>query len=337
VTPRQLLRPLHPERLAARWWPSATETSTIFDESYQPLIGLDNWARERVCDPRVVEAFHTMSGHIHRRWLFEVREPVLVEPSLGRVFTRHWRLLEGTSPYEHMDPKLPLSALPALLRQRDVDRVSEAVSLHDTNGSNYWHLHDDVLPKAALAASMGYATGITSAATDRSLIAASGLSLVVQQRPLLVDRLLVGHTGSLRRENFPLAASRVDGSERVLLVRSPLRDRHLRNQSAVADALLPFGFAVLDTDYLPFEAQRLALSRAAVVVAVHGAGIVNYHLRACPACLIEIFPADHIAPHFAWMARTLGWDYTAVVGGRVAHGSFEMDPRVVVSALQRML
>ena len=148
------------------------------------------------------------------------------------------------------------------------------------------------------------------------------------------NRIVCGHTGSLRVENFHFARDMLavrppsrDPARRLFLTRAPARGRILRNEREVAAMLARFGFETVDTDVCSLDEQIALFAGARAVVAVHGAGIVNAQFRwPRPFTLVELFPPWYVHPPFAWMAQQLGWGYGAICGSRAdASDSFVVD------------
>jgi capsular polysaccharide biosynthesis protein len=102
----------------------------------------------------------------------------------------------------------------------------------------------------------------------------------------------------------------------VFLFRGRSRSRALRNSDELAAALIhSFGFESVDTDDLTYDEQASLFADARFVVATHGAGLTNLiHRIGAPATLLELFPSDYVHPHFAWLARTAGFDYSGLAG-----------------------
>jgi capsular polysaccharide biosynthesis protein len=56
-------------------------------------------------------------------------------------------------------------------------------------------------------------------------------------------------------------------------------------------------------------------AEADVIVAVHGAGLTNLLFARPGATVIEIFPENCIKSTYLWLARQMGLNYRALVGG----------------------
>jgi len=328
------------------------------------MRGLGSWIASRCSDPSLAESIMSFETHTHTRWTYDIRSPAMVEPRAGYVFPRPG-LVERSFAYWHMRDGPSGGAMLEYLRwlggARDLPHYAVALSFRDAGETNYWHFHDDVLGKLALADDLGLpsATPVLVApelwntswfAGMRSSTALGERNWVLHDRPVRTDRLIVCHPGSLRRANalyaletLSPAASEADGTagrpELVYLTRGRGRRRHVLNDDELAARLASQGFARIDADELPCP-EQVALFRAArCVVLVHGAGLVNLvHRIGRPTAVVEVFPGDYAAPHLAWMAREFGFEYRAVRGDRRTEGEgFRVDVLSVGAAADEVL
>jgi hypothetical protein len=124
---------------------------------------------------------------------------------------------------------------------------------------------------------------------------------------------------------------------RIFLTRHRRRGRYLINEDQVIRLLEQYTFEAVDTDAMALRDQIELFASARYVVGIHGAGLANLGLRQGPVALLEIFPANYIHPHYAWLAQALGFGYSAVVGSSLVNGSFYLDLPSLETTLISML
>jgi capsular polysaccharide biosynthesis protein len=124
------------------------------------------------------------------------------------------------------------------------------------------------------------------------------------------------------------------------LYRGLNRSRALRNSDELAAALIQgFGFEAVDTDDLTYDEQANLFADARFIIATHGAGLTNLiHRIGAPATLLELFPTDYVHPHFAWLARNAGFDYSGLVGSTLDSRArtFEIRTDLVLETVERI-
>ncbi len=116
-------------------------------------------------------------------------------------------------------------------------------------------------------------------------------------------------------------------------------ERHLDNEDQIAEALAPQGFVALDAEKLSFAEQVQTFMDTRCVVLAHGAGVSNLvHRIGRPTGVVELFPADYARPYAAWLSRTFGFAYRAIVGTFMTpQGSFTVDEQEVAAAAREVL
>lgn len=350
----------------ARWGArcdASFEQFLVSHETYRPMAGLDTWAAAGSPDRRVADGLRPFVGHEHRSWTYDIPGPVWCEPTFGRVFDARGRLLRRSSTYWHMHANWTAS-MGAYAAGRLVGperRVPEVVSLREPlTEHTFWHFHDDVLGRLLGADDYGIASDaplligprLWESSFFQSARRRPGLRdrrWIVHDRLVRAERCVVPVHGSLRSEtpkrlqellaDAPRSTSRQE-ERRFFLARAPHRPRALRNQQELSSVLRRrCELETVDADAMAFDAQVDLFTNAALVVAVHGAGLANLIHRVGADCtLIELFPSDYIHPHFAWLARAASFKYSAVVGSALhpTDQSFEVSADDVIAALTRV-
>jgi hypothetical protein len=125
---------------------------------------------------------------------------------------------------------------------------------------------------------------------------------------------------------------------RVYISRRDAGSRQLANEDAVTGALQRMAFLDVETSSMSLAHQIALFKRMHVLVAAHGAGLVNMLFMEPGSIIIEVLPPDRIWPSYRVLAALMGHEYIAVVGrGRSDAGDFSVDPvllgRIVESAV----
>lgn len=85
--------------------------------------------------------------------------------------------------------------------------------------------------------------------------------------------------------------------------------RAVANEKELEDTLGKIGFEIVRLERLSFFEQIELMSRASVIVAMHGAGLSNIIWARKPCRIVEVFPIDCYNDCFARLALTCGYDY----------------------------
>ncbi len=96
----------------------------------------------------------------------------------------------------------------------------------------------------------------------------------------------------------------------VLISREDAHSRRIQNKEAVLELLQPLGFEQFVLSDLSFQEQVKLFSEADIVVAPHGAGLINM-IFADKTVVVELFP-EWVKPTFFLLASNLGHDYGCI-------------------------
>lgn len=126
-------------------------------------------------------------------------------------------------------------------------------------------------------------------------------------------------------------------SRNIFIERKMLHGRSFSNKDEIHHLLKGFDFEVLVLDDLSYLEQIAIFAGARNIIGHHGAGLSNIIYSEAPqARLLEIFSAEYIMPHYAWLAKTIGFKkYDAAVGsGFDINKNYWMDPGVLKKRLE---
>ncbi|MES1021721.1 glycosyltransferase family 61 protein [Gloeocapsa sp. BRSZ] len=109
--------------------------------------------------------------------------------------------------------------------------------------------------------------------------------------------------------NLPDVSSRnISSSSRIYIKRTQKMGRNIINEDELMEALAPFGFVSYTLEDMSFADKVRLFSQAEVVVAPHGAGLVNTIFSPQNLIVIDIF-GIYGTPCFLVLAKSLGFHY----------------------------
>ncbi|WP_082702308.1 glycosyltransferase family 61 protein [Pseudacidovorax intermedius] len=104
-----------------------------------------------------------------------------------------------------------------------------------------------------------------------------------------------------------------DGT-RLYISRSAAKNRPLLEEPQIEALLSGLGFEIVQLENLSFSEQAQTLSKAALVVAPHGAGLANLVFSKGLRKLVEMMPSSYHVRGFENIAREIGADYLSIYG-----------------------
>jgi hypothetical protein len=279
--------------------------------------------------------------------------PVQIEPGYGFAM-QHGRLIPESMPYHEAVGLPPLGCAPP---RRGVQHEEAVISLREFGDTNYYHFFCDVIGKLAQLAPWSLDPAVPLLVSER--LAAqpyfqaalrnghlAGRRVLVQQGWIEAGRAIFCKAMPHSKASFELGAALLGAPpaahgqhEKILLTRRPARGRFLANGREVAALCRAYGIRPVDTDDLSPGEQMALFAQAGLVVGIHGAGLTNLIFRrGAPACLLELFPADSIPPHYFWLCHSYGYGYRALAGSpRTQHGAFTVSLAALRGALKEVL
>jgi len=140
---------------------------------------------------------------------------------------------------------------------------------------------------------------------------------------------LLGPTPDLARSlrDAFLGAARPFGSRRLLVLRRG--SRRIGEETALVEALRPFGFEPVRLETLSFVEQIGAFADAEAVVAPHGAGLSNLVWCRRETRVLELLPANYLHPCFRVLAAAVGLQHEFVIAPVDEDGALRVDVEVV--------
>lgn len=299
-----------------------------------------------------------------RDFVATIRGPVLLDTGLGWVVRGRDLLEVGNWSMVAQSPVPTKPSIPRWARAMfSAKDVGPAVWLPFGAG-NYWHFLNDMVAGLALLAERRELDGCVVLVSEE-LAGRAFFKEVVKLSSLLsgLNWQTYGHDRWLRSSEVHVAGTsfgshdtfrraiglldrlpqiEVKPERKLFITRSPEAGRNPAQLDALAAALATRGFEQVQFEGLTVVEQRALVNSAAVIVAVHGAGMANLAFHATPAGLklFEITPSDHFNPCFAFMAEEAGMDYFCFAGGPrdfIQGETYEVPIDALLDALDRFL
>ena len=269
------------------------------------------------------------------QYLIQWPSPVLIEPEHGWAVVGKWSVAADSIPYKFYAIMPRLGVGLAWLRSRHGVGESPVFSLRDIGEGNYFHCYNDILGKLVLADESGLDADIPGLISAR-----------LYDMPFFRELISLGQLRARRwvvqgpRQNVtasqayfckvrPCSAKIIAGllrmiaapppeassQQRILVLRRESSGRGLLNRSEVVALFARYGFKCVELEGMGVVEQMALFRRARHIAAIHGAGLTNIIYRAgASTSVLEIFPPNNVPPHYYWICRQLGFQYTAVIG-----------------------
>ncbi|MES1021700.1 glycosyltransferase family 61 protein [Gloeocapsa sp. BRSZ] len=117
--------------------------------------------------------------------------------------------------------------------------------------------------------------------------------------------------------NLPPSNNEQRFASRIYISRANAVGRKAANEDEVTAALTPYGFKAYILEKLSFADEVRLFSQAEIVVATHGAGLVNMIFAQKKLTVIELFDS-FAAPNFFLLAKALGFNYECLTSTKQA-------------------
>lgn len=297
-----------------------------------------------------------------KSFIYEANTRLLLDTGLGwalkdfSVITRANRsMVEQTA-----NPPKP-NILKWLKAQTGSERRGEVVWLPYGSG-NYFHFLNDMVGGLAL---LRKRIGRRRVLVERSLMAKPFFNEIIgyssflsslnwkpydSRRWVKCHGLLTAGVHFSARETFDGALSLLDRlppirsrpARRIFISRAKGSARTPDNIEKIEAFFASRGFDVILFERMSVQDQREAINSAALIVALHGAGLTNiiWHQAPGEVALVEIMPPDYRNPCFGFLAGELGMQYQCIVSGthdlstRIAEALNRAEERTIIACHQ---
>ncbi|MES1021701.1 glycosyltransferase family 61 protein [Gloeocapsa sp. BRSZ] len=139
--------------------------------------------------------------------------------------------------------------------------------------------------------------------------------------------------------NLPPSNNEQRFASRIYISRANAVGRKAANEDEVTAALTPYGFKAYILEKLSFADQVRLFSQAEIVVATHGAGLVNMIFAQKKLTVIELFD-PFLTPDYFLLAKALGFEYKVLRAGKKTQFDYSKkfnDVSVDIAKLQALV
>jgi hypothetical protein len=241
------------------------------------------------------------------------------------------------------------SYLQYMIHKKRACYYPEIVSIRMLLGGhrNYWHFYHDLMGQLYLAQTLEidhfpivipkilYEQQYFKQALERSKYLKS-ISWVIQEHQYIKSDTIYFLQKKLNsceqflwvRDIFQLQNNNVK-KKLVFLKRNNNRIRYIKNSIEIENIAKSFDFKIVDTDSLSLDMQINLFSEVRYLIGIHGAGLTNIIFNEHGSMnILEIFPNDYIQPHYYWLSKCLGYNYSCMTGSKTHKDtSFYVDPK----------
>ena len=123
-------------------------------------------------------------------------------------------------------------------------------------------------------------------------------------------------------ENFRTKSKKFD---KIYVSRSKASRRRTSNEKDIIKLIEKYGFKVIYLEDYSVKDQISIFNSAKIIIALHGAGIVNIVYCSKPFRLLEIYPQNYLDSSFRILAQVLDCEYHCLIGQ--AKEISNMDPQ----------
>jgi hypothetical protein len=307
--------------------------------TYYPGVDVPTLNEHNSKDRYLIEQF--------TEYVYKFDNPVVVEPQLGWVVTGKYSLSKKSFPYIE-DPWDKPKAKPSLgkfILPKKVVKIKSCISIR-YYWQNYYHFLTDTLAQVYLANEhipmdvpilVPHVFGKLKYVEQFMRLSnfLSGRKIIVQQpdeyyevAELYVCKGTFYSDAIIKVvESFGKPVGQKAGGRKLFLTRAPHRGRNISNIAEIEQVVSSFGFEIVDPDNNNLAEQVALFADAAMIIGIHGAGLVNIIFRnGGPLKVLEIFPANTKPAHYRNLSIKFKYDYDSITGSDMEGGSFYLDP-----------
>lgn len=280
-----------------------------------------------------------------------------VDPRSGLLF-ESGRAIWGSTDVPSLRERTPLFLRHRMRPRRRFDAVA---SLHHIFDNNYYHFFNNIAVKLPLFEAAGVPAGIPALVSQRLSeqpffrdARAMGLfgdrEIIVQgTREVIAARTVYTAKGfafldDRKRYEWVLDRLGVErepaGDRRVFIRRGPkANNRRLLSNQAEFDRLLDrYDIERVDPQELDLAGQIATFASARLIVAPHGAGLMNMIFRrGSPLDIVELFNPNHVNPACYLMAEARGYGYHCLMNRGTLDNRWTASASVNIGAVDRIL
>ena len=333
----------------------------VFDECLPPYTSdTDPMISDLSVDREMLKERHL--------YLYHLRRSAFMEPEFGYVIAEPWSLINLSLPGSELVRQretMPLfSGVPSVSklfaakkRGSPVRKESVVVSFRFVFDYNYYHFYCDIMNRLKIIDDYGIDKSVPLIVSP--VLASQKFFQRMSERGDLANRNWLVQDGfHIQAEEIiflkpdPCSRAQIDyflecgdiptadisKNRRIFLNRGVKDGRNIANIAELTPVLRSYDFEVIDAANMTFDEQRELFSQTGFLIAIHGAGLVNFVFRRSgPLKVLEIFPPSETPLMFYELSRIYGFDYQCVRGKDAVTGQrrspFYLDPALLKEQL----
>ena len=125
--------------------------------------------------------------------------------------------------------------------------------------------------------------------------------------------------------------------DRIYIKRNLAKRRLVLNEAEVVNLLDGFGFVSVNLELMSLKEQALCMANAKVVVAPHGAGLIDLVFCSQGIKVIEIFPPKYVNPIYWQISNVCALSYYYLIGELIGDDSEQPRNRDIMVDLEKLV
>jgi len=320
-------------------------------------------------NPIIKQSLERCNNFMQIEYVVKLPFKTLIEPRYGWIIKDFNKIFADSLGYGTMDipPSFKNLMKTRIFKREKIKKIKSAISLRDTGEASYFHFYNDFLNKIVLLDDLGI---------DKSLplIISSNLN----NKPFfqnILERCSLKDRNWLIQDDFYIEAKEIiyckvlphdknhyfklldllnipkpdlASKKRIFLTRDSSKGRNIENIDKIIEIAKKYDFEIIDTDNISINEQIELFSKCRYLIGLHGAGLTNIIFRrGAPLSMLEIFPPEHIPPHYYWLSLIFNYNYDGIVGTYNEQKksqdsvisqkkSYYLDPDIFIKKLNRL-
>ncbi len=269
-------------------------------------------------------------------YLIHYNKKCTIEPYSGWVFNESNQIIRRSMPYGISD----ITPLPHYIfyKRKKFLTLDRAISMY-YNWFNYWHFLNDTIGQLYLLEKLQFDKSVPIIVPAKALTVAYARDFfetefsrewnwIFQQDDIYVRLNSVYFCKSISNvKDHMIYAAKIftkmnsaskTTDQKVFITRSPVRGRDVINIEELKPLIQAYGFEIVECEQLSIFQQSKLFASCNKIMGIHGAGLTNMIFRYPKTCkVMEIFPPGYHPTHYYWLAKELGFSYSAISGNEL--------------------
>ena len=320
-------------------------------------------------DLKIKQSLETCNNFDQHEYIVRLPFKSLIEPEYGWIIKGFNNIFIDSLPYGTMGiaPSFKKLIKTRIFKRKKIKKEDLVISLRDTSEASYFHFYNDVLNKIVLLDDFKIDKNIPFVISEK-----------LYQKPFfkdVINRCTLKNRNWIIQDDYYIEAKEIiycktfphnknhyyklldllnipkpdlNSKKRIFLTRDPLKGRNIENIDKIIEISRDFNFEIVDTENMSIDEQINLFSNCRSVIGLHGAGLINIIFRrGAPLSLLEIFPPEHIPPHYYWLTLIFNYNYDGIIGSYTNSGrntnnfisqkrSYYLDPDIFTKKLDKL-